>query len=114
MISAASVYRPELDVTRRHFADKEDIATVKDTIRTIYRIGLVNHVQCLILCPLGCGAFKNPPYDVAKFFKEILEEPEFKDKYEAVVFAILDKNQLKVTSIMEISSLSSMFSMQIR
>ena len=95
VISAASVYRPELDVTRRHFADKEDIATVKDTIRTIYRIGLVNHVQCLILCPLGCGAFKNPPYDVAKFFKEILEEQEFKDKYEAVVFTILDKKSIK-------------------
>lgn len=95
VISAASVYRPELDVTRRHFADKEDIATVKDTIRTIYRIGLVNHVQCLILCPLGCGEFKNPPYDVAKFFKEILEEPEFKDKYEAVVFAILGKKSIK-------------------
>ena len=95
VISAASVYRPELDVTRRHFADKEDIVTVKDTIRTIYRIGLVNHVKCLILCPLGCGAFKNPPYDVARFLKEILEEPEFKNKYEVVVFAILDKKSIK-------------------
>lgn len=95
VISAASVNRPKLDVTRRHFADKEDIATVKDTIRTIYRIGLANHVQCLILCPIGCGELKNPPYDVAEFFKEILEEPEFKDKYNEVVFAILDKESIR-------------------
>lgn len=95
VISAASVYRPKLDITKRHFADKEDISTVKDTIRTIYRIGLANRVQCLILCPIGCGAFKNPPYDVARFFKEILEEPEFKDKYKEVVFAILDKESIR-------------------
>lgn len=60
-----------------------------------YRIGLANHVQCLILCPIGCGELKNPPYDVAEFFKEILEEPEFKDKYNEVVFAILDKESIR-------------------
>lgn len=96
VISAASVNRPRLTCDGRHFADREDISTVKDTIRTIFRIGLANGIDCLILCPIGCGAFANPPEDVAMFFKEIMEEPEFRDKYRKIVFSILeDHNSMR-------------------
>lgn len=91
VITASSVKNPKL-TEDGHFADDEDISTVKDTIRTIFRIGLQNSVRCMILCPIGCGAYGNPPEDVATYFMDIMEESEFKDKYENIIFAIIDRH----------------------
>ena len=44
----------------------------------------------LVLGALGCGAFCNPPSHIAKLFHEVFEEPEFKNKYRLISFAILD------------------------
>ena len=44
----------------------------------------------LVLGTLGCGAFCNPPSRIARLFHEVFEEPEFKNKYRLISFAILD------------------------
>ena len=59
-------------------------------MRTILRIGLENGHTAIVLGALGCGAFGNPPEDIAQLWREVLLEPEFKDQFEKVVFAILD------------------------
>lgn len=61
-----------------------------DKIRTIYRIALLNGNDSLVLGALGCGAFKNPPHQVASLMRQVLEEPEFKNKFRLVTVAIIE------------------------
>jgi uncharacterized protein (TIGR02452 family) len=37
---------------------------------------------------MGCGAFQNPPSQVA--FRDVLEEGEFMGVFEDIIFAVLD------------------------
>ena len=56
----------------------------------------------LVLGALGCGAFQNPPELVARLFKEVFQEEEFKGRFESVDFAILkasyDQDNRNVTA----------------
>lgn len=87
-ISVAAINRPPLkDAT--HLADSMVVGT-KNKIRTILRIGLRHGHDSLVLSAFGCGAYRNPPSHMARLFHDVFEEPEFKDKYRYVWFAILD------------------------
>jgi len=65
----------------------------RNKIKTILNVALINGNDSLVLSALGCGAFHNPPKEIAKLFKEILETDEYKDKFKYIVFAILDGKQ---------------------
>jgi uncharacterized protein (TIGR02452 family) len=39
---------------------------------------------------MGCGAFQNPPAEVARIYKEVLEESEWNGLFEEIMFAVLD------------------------
>ena len=65
-------------------------AAVSRSIRTILRISYVNGQRRLVLGALGCGAFNNPPEHMARLFKQVLNEPEFKGAFKQVYFAIFD------------------------
>jgi uncharacterized protein (TIGR02452 family) len=39
---------------------------------------------------MGCGAFQNPPAEVARIYKEVLEESEWNGVFEEIMFAVLD------------------------
>ena len=65
-------------------------AITRDKVRTIFRIALSHGHDALVLGAFGCGAFKNPPAEVAAIFHEILEEPEFKNKFRLVTFSIIE------------------------
>ena len=43
-----------------------------------------------VLSAFGCGAFQNPPHHVARLFKEVFFEDEFRNRFRLVVFAIMD------------------------
>lgn len=87
-IAVPGINRPELkDAT--HLADNM-IEGTKNKMRTILRIGLRHGHDSLVLGALGCGAFCNPPSHIAQLFHEVFEEPEFKNKYRLICFAILD------------------------
>lgn len=87
-ISVAGMNRPNIkDAT--HIAD-DLIEGTKNKMRTILRIGLRHGHDSLVLGALGCGAYRNPPSHIAKLFHEVFEEPEFKNKYRLISFAILD------------------------
>lgn len=66
------------------------IDITRNKIRTVYRIGLTYGHDSLVLGAFGCGAFKNPPAEIAKLFHEVMEEPEFKNKYRLITFSIID------------------------
>ena len=59
-------------------------------IRTIYRLALKNGHDSIVLGAFGCGVNKLPCDAVARQFRHVLDEPEFKNKFRAVVFAILE------------------------
>jgi nicotinate (nicotinamide) nucleotide adenylyltransferase len=65
----------------------------KNKIRTIYRIGLENNHDSLVLGAFGCGVFNLIPSEVAQLFLDVLNEDEFKNKYKKIVFAILESRK---------------------
>ena len=66
----------------------------KKRIRNIFEVSIDNSADVLILGAFGCGAFKNPPEIVAKAFKEVIEENEYKKSFKKIIFAIkTDKNK---------------------
>ena len=61
-------------------------------IRTIFNIAADQDVRNLVLGAMGCGAFHNPPRHIAELFRQVLDEPEYKGRFERVVFAILGES----------------------
>jgi uncharacterized protein (TIGR02452 family) len=60
-------------------------------IRTIFRMAVEHGKDSIVLGALSCGAYKCPPEEVSKQFRTVIEEPEFKNKFKLLVFAILEK-----------------------
>jgi uncharacterized protein (TIGR02452 family) len=60
-------------------------------IRTIFRMAIEHGKNSIVLGALSCGAYKCPPEEVSKQFRAVIEEPEFKNKFKLLVFAILEK-----------------------
>ena len=60
-------------------------------IRTIFRMGVEHGNDVLILGAAGCGAYALLPSAVAPLFRVVMEEPEFKNKFKQLVFAILER-----------------------
>lgn len=89
VISVAAIIRPEYD-PETFLISKKQVHIVRNKIRTIFRIAILEGRTKLVLGAFGCGAFQNPPSHVAQLFKEILEEEEFKTAFEEICFAILD------------------------
>lgn len=87
-ITVAGMNRP--DLTTGGMIANHHVEPIKNKIRTIFRIGLIHGHDSLVLGALGCGAFRNPPRHVARLFHEVMDEPEFKDRYRRIIFAILD------------------------
>ena len=72
-----------------NFTERGD-AVQMNKVRTIFRLALKNGNDSVILGAFGCGVNKLPSDKVAEQFKRALEEPEFKNKFKAVVFAIME------------------------
>ena len=69
----------------------EGLQIMKNKIRTIYRLALANGHDSLVAGAFGCGAFRLPGKEVANLFNDILNEPEFKNRFRKITFAILAK-----------------------
>ena len=61
-------------------------------IRTIFRMGVKNKKDALVLGAFGCGAYELPIPEVVRLFHIVINEPEFVNKFRILVFAILEKN----------------------
>lgn len=87
-IAVPAVNRPELDANGK--IAPYLVEATKNKMRTILRIALTNGNDSLVLGAMGCGAFCNPPAHIAQLFHEVFEEPEFKNRFVKIVFAIID------------------------
>ena len=93
VISVAALNHPKLTDDGK-LGPSERLGTI-NKIRTIFRIALLHNHDTLVLSALGCGAFKNPPAEVARLFHEVLEEPEFKGRFRLITFAIRNDHNSK-------------------
>lgn len=76
---------------------ESDIDIMTNKIESIFKIGILKNHDSLVLGALGCGAFKNPPGEVASIFQNMINK--YKGYYKKIGFAILvvkdtDKNNL--------------------
>lgn len=94
-ISVAGINRP--DLTPSGYLTPPMVTGTKHKIRTIFRLGLLHHHDALVLGALGCGAFRNPPDHMAQLFKEVMAEPEFKNKFKLLFFAIIEDHNSRHT-----------------
>lgn len=97
VVTVAGLRRPQL--ARPHGPDgEEELATpalrnlLHNKIRQILRIAAKEGQEHIILGAMGCGAFRNPPGAVARAFKTVLEEPEWKGVFGGIVFAVMAGN----------------------
>ncbi|MDD7455805.1 MAG: TIGR02452 family protein [Bacteroidales bacterium] len=88
VISVAALSGPRIGADGMMLKEEADITL--DKMRTIFRIGMANFHDSMVLSAMGCGAFANPPAHIAKLFRQVIEEDEFKDKFRLIDFAILD------------------------
>jgi nicotinate (nicotinamide) nucleotide adenylyltransferase len=71
----------------------EGEAIMLNKIRTIFRMGVEHGKDALVLGAFGCGAYKLPVPDVVQLFKVVMNEPEFKNKFRLITFAIKEKSR---------------------
>ncbi|KAJ5612530.1 hypothetical protein N7510_005724 [Penicillium lagena] len=90
VVSLAALRRPLLTPDKKRFGRPKDIEILKDKMRQVFRVLAQNKATHCVLGAMGCGAFQNPPSEVARVYKEVLEETEWKGIFEEIVFAVLD------------------------
>lgn len=77
---------PNLKAAGKGVTDNELLELHRARGRKIMRVAAEQAVDVLILGAFGCGAFQNPPWMVAKAYRELLEE--FDQNIPRVEFAI--------------------------
>jgi uncharacterized protein (TIGR02452 family) len=87
-VAVAAVRHPLLTADEKYVPRDEKL--MKEKIRNILRVAASTGHKDVLLGAFGCGAFANPPEEVAKLFMEVFREEEFIGVFKHVDFAILD------------------------
>ena len=66
------------------------VDVIKSKIRQILDIALENGHDSLVLSAFGCGAYKTPPEEMARLFKEVLSCDKYKNAFKVIHFAIIN------------------------
>lgn len=70
--------------------DRVYMENTKEKMRTMFRAAIRNGNDSLVLGAFGCGAFANNPVVISRWYREVLNEPEFLGSFREVVFGIVD------------------------
>ena len=85
-----------LPILKKGRLNNLDVSITKGKIRTILRVAIKHNHTKLVLGAFGCGAFGNPPRQMAELFKKVLAEKEFYGFFSEICFAIIeDDNSTK-------------------
>ena len=88
ILTIAALKNPTLTNDGMMMDDDKNI--VRDKIRMMLNLALDWENDSVVFGAFGCGAYKNPPEEIAKLFKEVINEPNYKNKLKKITFAILD------------------------
>ena len=72
MIACAALRDPKV-TEQDTYLDPQDRALMKDKISQIFQVGYQQKKDTLILGAFGCGAFHNPPNEVAHLFNQVIQ-----------------------------------------
>jgi len=103
MIACAAVRKPKLEDGKY---DTDDYEIMYKKIESIFKIGILHNHDALVLGALGCGAFDNPPTDVANICSILVTK--YGKYFKKIGFAILvvkegdTKNLDAFTSIIKV------------
>jgi uncharacterized protein (TIGR02452 family) len=84
VISVAALRNPRLNQYGQY--DQLDQECMIEKIRMIFHIGALHKHDILVLGALGCGAFGNPPNEVALFFDELIKV--YGGYFKGIIFAV--------------------------
>ncbi|KAJ7716556.1 hypothetical protein B0H16DRAFT_1741217 [Mycena metata] len=94
VISCAAVRGPDVD-EHGHYTDAAQRDLMREKIKCIFRAAVGKGCRRLVLGAFGCGAFGNPPTEVAQLFRRVLlgrdggnKGGEFVGYFDEVTFAI--------------------------
>ena len=85
-IACPGIHNPELDDNGR--LNDEDATKLRIKIRCIFQVAQTYGFDSLVLGPLGCGAWRCPPLQVAQIFQE--EINKHNGAFSTIVFACLE------------------------
>jgi len=86
-IIACALQHPTLG--RHGNLSNSDFNITKNKLRAMFYSCLNHGMTHLVLGAFGCGAFGNPPHQIAQIYLELLTS-EFLNKFEVVMFSIID------------------------
>jgi uncharacterized protein (TIGR02452 family) len=86
-IAMAAYQNPPLQ--QGNHLSPEYAANTRKKIENIFAIAQHHNHDCLVLSAFGCGAFKNPPGDIAALFKTVILQ--YAGFFHSIVFAITGK-----------------------
>ncbi|KAJ7757004.1 hypothetical protein B0H16DRAFT_1314554 [Mycena metata] len=97
VISCAAVRGPDVD-EHEHYTDAAQRDLMREKIKCIFRAAVAKGCRQVVLGAFGCGAFGNPPTEVAQLFRRVLlgrdgsgvgnKGGEFVGCFDEVTFAI--------------------------
>ena len=88
-IAVAAIRRPPLEYEdlEPQYMDIEDQQKMQDKIDAIFRYGIYQEKDSLLLGALGCGAFRNPPKVVKEMFQSAVDR--YRSHFRQITFAVL-------------------------
>jgi len=90
MIAMAAIKNPKLKEDDTYF-NEDDHELMDAKIKSIFLCALYNKNDSVLLSALGCGAYHNNPYIVAKIFKKYVDK--YKPYFRFIAFGILGINE---------------------
>lgn len=87
-IAVAALRHPQL--TASGTLTDADARLTKDKIRVIFKAAVDHGHDVVVVSALGCGAFRNPPEEIARLFGEVIRNEVSSEHIKMVVFAIIE------------------------
>ncbi|CAF0907729.1 unnamed protein product [Rotaria sordida] len=86
--SIAMAAHREPRLTKTNMLENKFATSTRKKIENIFAIGYHQKHDCLVLSALGCGAFRNPPENVAYLFKSVIYQ--YAGYFKKIYFAVID------------------------
>lgn len=93
VVSVAAIKNPKLN--KDGSMAERPYKMMYEKVKTILNVAIENRQEYLVLSAFGCGAYHNPPSDIATIFHGILSQEPYNYAFKHIVFAIIDDHNAK-------------------
>lgn len=96
VLTVAALAHPSVHIdqaTGRYVMSEEETKITYNKIRVLYEMARIHKNDGIVLSAIGCGAFRNPPWQVAELFLKVTKK--YYGFFKRIVFAIFGKQNNK-------------------